>query len=153
MSLVYIALGSNIGDTEANLRKALAYMQVAGLDVVKQSSFIKTAPYGLLEQADFLNAVCLVQTDFSPQQVLQMLNTIEEKMGRVRAVHWGPRVIDLDILLYDDLVIKENNLQIPHADMLNRTFVLQPLLEITGEDFVHPVSGKKITEHLAALAN
>lgn len=151
MSLVYIALGSNMGDTEKNLQQALEYMKEKGLEVIKKSSFIKTAPYGLVEQDDFLNAVCLVQTTLVPREVLKILMDIEDKMGRVRTIRWGPRIIDLDILLYDDLIIKESNLQIPHIDMLNRDFVLKPLLEITDEDFVHPVSGKKIKEYLANL--
>lgn len=151
MSLAYIALGSNLGNTKENLHNALKYMKQSKLIVKKISSFIETSPYGVLDQPNFLNAVCLIETTVSPQELLVLLNSIENKMGRVRTSHWGQRIIDLDILLYDDVIVNEENLQIPHIDMLNRSFVLTPLVEIAGEDFIYPISGIKIKDYLDRL--
>ncbi len=150
MPLVYIALGSNLGDREKNIQQALLKMQKAGLVVKKVASCIETLPYGGVDQPNFLNSACLVQTELTPLEVLEILQAVENSMGRVRTVHWGPRVIDLDILLYDDFVLHEPSLQIPHPDMLNRVFVLQPLLELDSE-LLHPLTGEKIKERLKEL--
>ena len=140
MSLVYIGLGSNLGDRHCNIETAIELMKVAGVEVDKVASFIETPPYGEVEQPNFVNTVCSAETVLSPQELLEELKEIEKKMGRVETVRWGPRVIDLDILLYDNLILQEENLNIPHADMLNRQFVLTPLIEI-APDLVHPVNG------------
>ena len=140
MSLVYIGLGSNLGDRHCNIETAIKLMKEAGVEVEKVASFIETPPYGEVEQPNFINTVCSAKTALSPQELLKELKEIEKKMGRVETVRWGPRVIDLDILLYDNLILQEKNLNIPHTDMLNRQFVLAPLIEI-APNLVHPVNG------------
>ena len=141
----YVALGSNLGDKEANLRKALELLQERGVEVVKTSSFICTEPYGVTDQPQFLNGVCEVRTSLEPLELLHTLLDIEQKMGRVRLRHWGERNIDLDLLLYEDVVLDTEELKLPHPDMQNRDFVLLPLAEIAPE-LVHPILQKSIEE-------
>lgn len=147
----YIALGSNIGDREAYLSDAIAAINSDTMCIVdKVSEFISTKPYGYTEQADFLNGVIKVQTLYSPKMLLDLLHKTEQKANRVRAVHWGPRTLDLDILLYDDLIMEDDVLTIPHPDMINRDFVLIPFNQI-APNHLHPVYKKRISELLANL--
>ena len=141
----YVALGSNLGDKEANLRKALELLEERGVEVVKTSSFICTEPYGVTDQPQFLNGVCEVRTSLVPLALLHTLLEIEQEMGRVRLRHWGERNIDLDLLLYEDVVMDTPELKLPHPDMQNRDFVLLPLAEIAPE-LVHPILQKSIEE-------
>ena len=141
----YVALGSNLGDKEANLRKALELLEERGVEVVKTSSFICTEPYGVTDQPQFLNGVCEVRTSLVPLALLHTLLEIEQEMGRVRLRHWGERNIDLDLLLYEDVVMDTEELKLPHPDMQNRDFVLLPLAEIAPE-LVHPILQKSIEE-------
>ena len=141
----YLALGSNLGDKEANLRRALELVQQRGVEVVKTSSFICTEPYGVTDQPQFLNGVCEVRTSLEPLELLRTLLEIEQEMGRVRLRHWGERNIDLDLLLYEDVVMDTPELILPHPDMQNRDFVLLPLAEIAPE-LVHPILQKSIEE-------
>ena len=141
----YLALGSNLGDKEANLRRALELVQQRGVEVVKTSSFICTEPYGVTDQPQFLNGVCEVRTSLEPLELLHTLLDIEQEMGRVRLRHWGERNIDLDLLLYEDVVLDTEELKLPHPDMQNRDFVLLPLAEIAPE-LVHPILQKSIEE-------
>ena len=141
----YVALGSNLGDKEANLRKALELLEERGGEVVKTSSFICTEPYGVTDQPQFLNGVCEVRTSLEPLELLHTLLDIEQEMGRVRLRHWGERNIDLDLLLYEDVVMDTPELKLPHPDMQNRDFVLLPLAEIAPE-LVHPILQKSIEE-------
>lgn len=145
MSIAYIALGSNLGDKEANLRQALKMLLVKGLQIRSVSSFFKTEPYGVTDQPEFINAVACVKTDLAPEKLLKLLLDTELEMGRVRLRHWGERNIDLDLLLYDDLIYYSEKLVLPHPDMQNRLFVLQPLSEIAA-DKIHPVYKKKYSE-------
>ena len=141
----HIALGSNLGDKEANLRRALELLDERGVELVKVSTFICTEPYGVTDQPQFLNAVCQVRTSLEPLALLHTLLGIEQEMGRVRLRHWGERNIDLDLLLYEDVIMDTPELKLPHPDMQNRDFVLLPLAEIASE-FIHPVLHKSIDE-------
>ena len=145
MSIAYIALGSNLGDKEKNLRRAIMLLLQQGIDVEKVSSFISTEPYGVTDQPQFLNAVCRVSTSLAPLALLDVLLATELAMGRVRLRHWGERNIDLDLLLYEDVVMDVPRLRLPHPDMQNRDFVLLPLAEIAPE-LVHPTLKKTIQE-------
>ena len=141
----YVALGSNLGDKEANLRRALELLIERGVEIVKTSTFISTEPYGVTDQPQFLNGVCEVRTSLVPLALLHTLLEIEQEMGRVRLRHWGERNIDLDLLLYEDVVMDTPELKLPHPDMQNRDFVLLPLAEIAPE-LVHPILQKSIEE-------
>ena len=147
----YVALGSNLGDKEANLRKALELLQERGVEIVKTSTFISTEPYGVTDQPQFLNGVCEVRTSLEPLELLHTLLDIEQEMGRVRLRHWGERNIDLDLLLYEDVVMDTPQLKLPHPDMQNRDFVLLPLAEIAPE-LVHPTLQKTISELVICLS-
>lgn len=127
----YIAVGSNMGDSRAIITEAtdkLASNQA--IRIIKKSSLIVTKPYGVVEQPDFLNGAVKLETYLEPEDLLDYLNLLEKEAGRTREIHWGPRTLDLDILLYDELIINSEKLTIPHIDMANRSFVLQPLCEI-----------------------
>jgi 2-amino-4-hydroxy-6-hydroxymethyldihydropteridine diphosphokinase len=141
MSTAYLSLGTNLGNPEENLNRAIMKIRENGCVVEKQSSFIKTAPYGVIDQPDFLNCVIKISTDKTPFELLDTLLSIEQDMGRIRREKWGPRIIDIDILFYDDLIIDTENLKIPHPDLHNRLFVLKPLNEI-APNLVHPVLRK-----------
>jgi 2-amino-4-hydroxy-6-hydroxymethyldihydropteridine diphosphokinase len=150
MVRAYLGLGTNLGDREMNLGEAQAALRRHGITVYAFSPLYETKPWGLLEQPLFLNAACAAETDYPPHALLDVLKTIEREMGRVVTVRYGPRVIDLDILLYGDLCINTPRLVIPHAGMLQRASVLVPLADI-APDVRHPVSGLTIVEHLARL--
>ena len=147
----YVALGSNLGDKEANLRRALELLIERGVEIVKTSTFISTEPYGVTDQPTFLNGVCEVRTSLEPLALLHILLAIEQEMGRVRLRHWGERNIDLDLLLYEDVVMDTPELKLPHPDMQNRDFVLLPLAEIAPE-LVHPTLQKTISELVICLS-
>ena len=145
MAIAYIALGSNLGDKEKNLRRALLMLTQQGVEVVRVSSFLSTEPYGVTDQPQFLNAVACVRTSLAPLALLDVLLATELAMGRVRLRHWGERNIDLDLLLYEDVVLDTPRLRLPHPDMQNRDFVLLPLAEIAPE-LKHPTLQKTIYE-------
>ncbi|HLD22231.1 MAG TPA: 2-amino-4-hydroxy-6-hydroxymethyldihydropteridine diphosphokinase [Patescibacteria group bacterium] len=151
MSTVYIALGSNLGEREKYLQQAIEALKKLG-SVAAVSSFYDTEPVGYTNQPNFLNAAIKLETTVSPQELIQKTIQIEKEQGRVRDPQNqnGPRTIDIDILLYDDLIISEPQLTIPHPRMHERKFVLEPLAEI-APGAVHPVLHKTISELLDTL--
>jgi 2-amino-4-hydroxy-6-hydroxymethyldihydropteridine diphosphokinase len=130
MAIAYLALGSNIGNREKNLRQATRLLEGAGVRIIKHSSLYETEPVDYLDQPWFLNAVLETETALPATQLLSTLRSIEFQMGSKKAFLKGPRLIDLDILLYDDATIETADLQVPHPRMLQRNFVLVPLAEI-----------------------
>jgi 2-amino-4-hydroxy-6-hydroxymethyldihydropteridine diphosphokinase len=137
MATVYLALGSNVGDHEANLRRAIELIAAEGVQITKRSSFYETEPVDFLDQDWFLNAALEAHTDLEPLNLLSILRDIELRMGSKKAFAKGPRLIDLDILLYEDETIDTPDLQLPHPRMLERKFVLIPLVEMVP-DLRHP---------------
>lgn len=129
MAVAAIALGSNLGDPAANVRHAMEELAALG-SVVKRSTLHQSKPWGVEDQPDFINAVVLLQTALEPRELLQALKGIESTMGRTPTYKWGPRLIDLDIIYYDDLVVDEPDLKIPHPHFREREFVLVPLAEV-----------------------
>lgn len=141
----FVALGSNLGDREANLHRALELLSEKGVEIVKVSAFIETEPYGVTDQPRFLNGVCKLRTDLKPLALLRLLLAVEKEMGRVRLRHWGERNIDLDLLLYEDVRMDTEELRLPHPDMTNRDFVMLPLAEIAPH-LLHPLLNKTMAE-------
>ena len=144
---VYLSLGSNVGDREANLRVAIGELPHAGMAVTRVSSFYETEPVDLREQPWFLNCAAEVETHFDAIMLLRALREIEAKMGSRKLMAKGPRLIDMDILLYGSETIDTPDLQVPHPRMHLRRFVLVPLAEIAPE-LVHPVLKKSATRLL-----
>lgn len=148
---VFIGLGSNMGRKEENIRRALELMERGGgMAVAGLAPLYRTDPVGFLDQDWFLNTVALVETDLSPHQLLAALMDIENIMGRERTVRWGPRVIDLDILLYGEKTVKAPDLEIPHPRLAERAFVVVPLADLRP-DLVLP-GGRRASSLAADLA-
>ena len=140
----YLSCGSNIGDKKAHLDSAVSALKDdVKCRVLQVSDWIETAPYGGVEQDDFLNGAIMMETLYTPQMLLQKLHEIENEHHRERKVHWGPRTLDLDILLYEGCIMHTEELVIPHADMQNRSFVLKPLAQIAPYER-HPLLGQTI---------
>ena len=141
-----LSLGSNMGDKREHLDFAVQRLAESGaVRDLTVSEYLVTAPYGYEEQDEFLNAAAVLKTYLSPEELLDLLHGIEADQGRERIIRWGPRTLDLDIIFYDDLVLQSDRLTIPHMDMHNRLFVLQPLMEI-APGWVHPWKHKNVTE-------
>jgi len=147
----YIGLGSNMGEREKYLARAVdALGATPGVEVVKVSSFYETEPVGYTDQPMFVNAAVAVDTTLSPVELLRETQRIENALGRVRSIRWGPRTIDIDILLYGDEVVNTKELTVPHPLMHERGFVLAPLAEV-APDAVHPVLRLTVRELLEEL--
>src|SRR5262245_43156699 len=144
MKAIYLGLGTNLGDRKQNLIQAQALLKTT---IIRASSYYDTEPVGFLEQPWFLNIVIEIETSLKPAKLLQRCMDVEKKMGRVRDIPKGPRVIDIDILFCGNLIVNEPNLIIPHPAIPERKFVLDPMNEI-AQDFVHPVLRKPISELL-----
>ncbi len=142
----YIGLGSNVGNLKDNIETALAILtDHADVSSVHTSSLYATSPLGVVDQAAFLNGVAKIQTSLTARELFSFLQHTEQQMGREKCEHWGPRVIDLDLLLYDDQVIEEADLIVPHPQMHLRSFVLKGLCELSGE-LIHPRLGRSVTQ-------
>ncbi|MBD5545143.1 MAG: 2-amino-4-hydroxy-6-hydroxymethyldihydropteridine diphosphokinase [Lachnospiraceae bacterium] len=148
----YVAFGSNLGERKAYIENALKKMEAhKDIRMRKISSFYETKPYGGVEQEDFLNGAVEMDTLLFPKELLAFLQELEKEAGRERKIHWGPRTLDLDILFYGDEKISEDNLTVPHPDMKNRDFVLEPMAEIAPY-FIHPVYQLSMKEMLKSLS-
>jgi len=150
MPIAHIGIGSNIGNREGNCLKALGLLSARGIIIKKRSSFYETGPWGVRDQPKFINMTLEAETTLEPLKLLESLKSVEEEIGREETYHWGPRVIDLDILFYDDLILDMPDLTIPHPLMHEREFVLRPLAEI-APDKIHPVLKKTVKELLSEL--
>ncbi len=133
MATVYIGIGSNLGDRRANITQAMTRLQEVGVVIRKQATLIETEPVGGPPQGPYLNGVCEAETELSPRALLAVLKTIEKDLGRVESVQNGPREIDLDILVYDTVILDAPDLTIPHPRMSKREFVMRPLREIAPD--------------------
>lgn len=144
---VYLLLGTNIGSRFANLQIACAHLQKRIGNIKKRSPVYNTKPWGLSDQPDFLNQALMIETTLSPEKLLDALQEIEQEMGMHKERKWGERLIDLDILFYNDDIVESERLQIPHALMSERRFVLMPLNDIAS-GLLHPVLNQKISQLL-----
>ncbi|MFC1517054.1 2-amino-4-hydroxy-6-hydroxymethyldihydropteridine diphosphokinase [Candidatus Margulisiibacteriota bacterium] len=153
MPEAYIGLGSNMTDRKNNLLSAIALLEKdPDLQLLEKSSLLETTPEGKTDQADFLNMVIKIKTSHSPQALLSSLLAIEQELGRVRKEKWGPRTIDLDILLFDDKIISTQELTIPHPFLAKRKFILRSLVELCPNR-QHPVLKKTMLELNQELEN
>ena len=146
--IVYLALGSNLGEREENLKQAIASLPPQ-MEVKAKSNVYETPPWGYEDQPRFLNQVVKTQTYLQPEQLLKHIKRLEVALGRKATFRNGPREIDIDILMYDDLVLNTPILTVPHPHMHERGFVLLPMMDI-APDLVHPLTGKSVREMLIA---
>lgn len=147
----FIAIGSNLGESEEILRRSKTiFFNNTDVRLLKEATLIKTKPYGVTDQPDFINGMWKIETVLSPIELLDVCNDEEKREKRQRLVHWGPRTLDLDIIYYDNQIINTERLTIPHPDMANRAFVLEPLKEVDSK-IKHPITGLTAEEMLNSL--
>lgn len=151
MNKVYLGLGSNVGNKVDNIQNVIDFFcKDQRFTEVKSSSLYETVPYGEIEQDNFVNSAIGFSTKLTLEELFVLTKELEKQGGRIKRKTWGPREIDIDILLYGDSIIKNDHLSIPHKDLLNRDFVLVPLLEV-NDKLVHPIEKKKIKSFLSKL--
>ena len=141
MHNAYIGLGTNLGNLQKNLKKAKILIMERKIEIKKESSILETKPVDFLDQPDFLNQIIEIETGYSPKELLDILKDIEKKMKRKKTIPKGPRIIDLDILLYDDIIFMSKDLIIPHSEIKNRKFILTHLIELNS-GLRDPLSGE-----------
>lgn len=147
---VYLGLGTNLGEKEANLRTAINEIEKRIGKIYSLSAFYTTEPWGFVSENTFNNAVCCIETSLSPDELLKETQSIEQEMGRSKKTTnhiYSDRLIDIDILLYDNIIYNTPELTIPHPLICERDFVLKPLIEIAPE-IIHPITGKKIKDYI-----
>lgn len=149
MATIYLALGSNVGDSAAHIQKAIQLLS-STLSNVQQAPVYTSKATGYTDQADFLNTGISGQTTLSPQELLVVIKGIEKEMGRIERFRWGPREIDIDLILYDDLIQDTDQLTLPHPHFRERDFVLQPLVDLKPS-LVDPSTGKTMRQLLSEL--
>jgi 2-amino-4-hydroxy-6-hydroxymethyldihydropteridine diphosphokinase len=147
--IVYLALGTNLGDRPANLRAAITALS-PDVKVIAESKVYETPPWGVEDQPTFLNMAVKCETALEPESLLKYLKQLEVQLGREQSFRWGPRLIDIDILFCDNIILESESLIIPHPHLHERAFVLVPLTDI-APDFIHPVLKKTIKELLASV--
>ena len=149
MTIVYIGLGSNMESPKQQIKSAIKSIEgIAAIQILGVSSLYKSKPIGPQNQDDYINAVAKIGTDLKPHELLECMQDIENGQGRIRKKRWGPRTLDLDILMFGDEIIKDDKLTIPHSDIENRSFVLAPLAEV---DFNCLIPGKGMARDLLAI--
>jgi len=153
VNAAYLGLGSNLGDRLLLLARAVRLLSTLRVKVGAISSVYETAPQGMVDQPSFLNLAVQIETDLRPRELLRHTKDIEAELGRVRDLRWGPRTVDIDILLYGDLVVVEDGLQIPHPRLAERAFVLVPLLELNRTLTLPPSATDSLGERLVSLAD
>ncbi|MDI3310114.1 MAG: 2-amino-4-hydroxy-6-hydroxymethyldihydropteridine diphosphokinase [Thermoanaerobacterium sp.] len=150
MTDVFLSIGSNIGDREKYLKSALIKLAENSVTIEKVSPIYETEPVGYKNQDKFLNAVAKIKTELNPYELLKIINTVEKELGRERVIRWGPRTIDIDILLYGNVAINDYDLKIPHERMWERAFVLIPLNDIAPDI---TKDGKKLSRIIEMLTD
>ena len=133
MAEVLLGLGGNLGDPAATIEAALARLEAGGVRITRRSHFYRTAPWGVADQPDFVNLCAAGETALAPAELLALIHRVEAELGRERRERWGPRTIDLDLLLYGDETIDEPGLTVPHPRLHERRFALEPLLDLDSE--------------------
>lgn len=149
MATVFLALGSNVGDSQQTIEKAVGLLGDSVRDIIRAPLYTSKA-FGVTDQPDFFNTALCGKTDLAPIELLAFVKNIESNVGRVERFRWGPREIDIDIIFYDDIVLTDPDLTIPHAGLRERDFVLRPLCDI-APDYIDPLSKHTIQQLLNAL--
>jgi len=149
MATVFLALGSNVGNSRQLIKKAVKLLESSVRDI-QQAPMYTSKAFGVTDQPDFFNTVIRGETNLAPLELLEFVKNVEAKVGRIKRFRWGPREIDIDIIFYDDLILTDPMLTIPHTGMQERDFVLRPLCDI-DPTYTDPASGKTVQELLAAL--